>query len=103
MEAPALVFIGFMGAGKTSAARAAASAFGARAIDTDHEIERFTIQILNQRSDHFSQRGQRPDLLTKVHAPADADTEPSPLGTRRQLVHQARLADARLACDQRHG
>jgi shikimate kinase / 3-dehydroquinate synthase len=40
MEAPALVFIGFMGAGKTSAARAAAGAFGARAIDADHEIER---------------------------------------------------------------
>src|SRR5687768_1089412 len=39
MEAPTLVFIGFMGAGKTSAARAAASAFGARAIDADHEIE----------------------------------------------------------------
>jgi shikimate kinase / 3-dehydroquinate synthase len=40
METPALVFIGFMGAGKTSAARAAAGAFGARAIDADHEIER---------------------------------------------------------------
>jgi shikimate kinase/3-dehydroquinate synthase len=39
MEAPALVFIGFMGAGKTSAARAAAGSFGARAIDADHEIE----------------------------------------------------------------
>jgi shikimate kinase / 3-dehydroquinate synthase len=40
MEAPTLVFIGFMGAGKTSAARAAAGAFGARAVDADHEIER---------------------------------------------------------------
>ena len=36
----ALVFIGFMGAGKTSAARAAAGVLGARAIDADHEIER---------------------------------------------------------------
>jgi shikimate kinase / 3-dehydroquinate synthase len=36
----ALVFIGFMGAGKTSAARAAAGALGARATDADHEIER---------------------------------------------------------------
>src|SRR5688500_18220923 len=35
----ALVFIGFMGAGKTSAARAAAGALGARAVDADHEIE----------------------------------------------------------------
>jgi 3-dehydroquinate synthetase/shikimate kinase len=40
MEAPALVFIGFMGAGKTSAARAAAGVLGVRAIDADHEIER---------------------------------------------------------------
>jgi shikimate kinase/3-dehydroquinate synthase len=40
MEAPSLVFIGFMGAGKTSAARAAAGALGARAVDADHEIER---------------------------------------------------------------
>jgi shikimate kinase/3-dehydroquinate synthase len=36
----ALVFIGFMGAGKTSAARAAAGALGARAVDADQEIER---------------------------------------------------------------
>lgn len=36
----ALVLVGFMGAGKTTAARVAAAALGARAIDTDHEIER---------------------------------------------------------------
>jgi 3-dehydroquinate synthetase/shikimate kinase len=36
----ALVFIGFMGAGKTSAARAAAGLLDARAVDADHEIER---------------------------------------------------------------
>ena len=40
MEAPALVFIGFMGAGKTSAARAAAGVLGVRAVDADIEIER---------------------------------------------------------------
>jgi shikimate kinase/3-dehydroquinate synthase len=40
MEAPLLVFIGFMGAGKTSAARAAAGVLGVRAVDADHEIER---------------------------------------------------------------
>ena len=38
----ALVFIGFMGAGKTTAARAAARALGGRAVDSDHEIERRT-------------------------------------------------------------
>ena len=40
MEAPLLVFIGFMGAGKTSAARAAAGVLGVRAVDADQEIER---------------------------------------------------------------
>ena len=34
-----LVFIGFMGAGKTSAARAAAAALGTRAVDSDHVLE----------------------------------------------------------------
>jgi shikimate kinase/3-dehydroquinate synthase len=36
----ALVFIGFMGAGKTSAARAVASVLGVRAVDSDDELER---------------------------------------------------------------
>ena len=36
---PALVFIGFMGAGKTTAARAAAAALGVRAVDSDSLIE----------------------------------------------------------------
>jgi shikimate kinase / 3-dehydroquinate synthase len=35
----ALVFIGFMGAGKSSAARSAAAALGARAYDSDRELE----------------------------------------------------------------
>ena len=39
METPVLVFIGFMGAGKTTGARAAAAALGVRAIDTDRELE----------------------------------------------------------------
>ena len=34
-----LVLIGFMGAGKTSAARAAAAELGARPVDTDQLIE----------------------------------------------------------------
>ena len=33
--APAIVFIGFMGAGKTTAARAAAAALHVRAVDAD--------------------------------------------------------------------
>lgn len=38
--APALVFAGFMGAGKTSAAKAVAAELGVPALDSDHEIER---------------------------------------------------------------
>ncbi|MEJ7716493.1 MAG: shikimate kinase [Thermoleophilaceae bacterium] len=36
----ALVFVGFMGAGKSSAARAAAAALGVEALDSDREVER---------------------------------------------------------------
>ena len=39
-QKPALVFIGFMGAGKTTAAREAAAALGAEALDTDALLER---------------------------------------------------------------
>jgi 3-dehydroquinate synthase len=51
----ALVFIGFMGAGKTTAARAAAGALGARAVDSD--------QLLEQRlgmpiEDYFAAHGE---------------------------------------------
>jgi shikimate kinase/3-dehydroquinate synthase len=55
MEAPTLVFIGFMGAGKTSAARAAASMLGARAIDADHEIER---RLGTSIEGYFSSHGE---------------------------------------------
>ena len=37
---PALVFVGFMGAGKSSTARAAAAALGVEALDSDREVER---------------------------------------------------------------
>jgi shikimate kinase/3-dehydroquinate synthase len=37
---PALVFAGFMGAGKSAAARAVAAELGVRAVDSDHELER---------------------------------------------------------------
>jgi shikimate kinase/3-dehydroquinate synthase len=37
---PALVFAGFMGAGKSSAARSVAAELGVPALDSDHEIER---------------------------------------------------------------
>jgi shikimate kinase/3-dehydroquinate synthase len=37
---PALVFAGFMGAGKSSAARSVAAELGVQALDSDHELER---------------------------------------------------------------
>jgi shikimate kinase/3-dehydroquinate synthase len=56
MEAPALVFIGFMGAGKTTGARAAAAALGVRAVDTDRELEqRLGMSI----EDYFAAHGER--------------------------------------------
>jgi shikimate kinase / 3-dehydroquinate synthase len=56
MEAPvALVFIGFMGAGKTSAARAAAGTLDARAIDADLEIER---RLGSTIDEHFANHGE---------------------------------------------
>ena len=51
----ALVFIGFMGAGKTSAARAAASLLDARAVDADHEIER---RLRTSIDEHFVAHGE---------------------------------------------
>jgi len=52
----ALVFIGFMGAGKTSAARAAAAALGTRAVDADHEIE---ARLGTSIEAHFASHGER--------------------------------------------
>ena len=50
-----LVFIGFMGAGKTTAARAAAAALGGRAVDSDTVVE----ERLGQRiDDYFASHGE---------------------------------------------
>src|SRR4051794_503463 len=50
----ALVFIGFMGAGKTTGARAAAAALGVRAVDTDRELEQ---RLGTSIEDYFASRG----------------------------------------------
>ena len=55
MEAPTLVFIGFMGAGKTSAARAAAGVLGVRAADADHELER---RLGSTIESYFAEHGE---------------------------------------------
>src|SRR3954471_23816427 len=53
---PALVFIGFMGAGKTTGARAAAAALGVRAVDTDRELEQ---RLGTSNEDYFASHGER--------------------------------------------
>jgi shikimate kinase/3-dehydroquinate synthase len=55
MEAASLVFIGFMGAGKTSAARAAAGVLGCRAVDADHLIER---RVGSTIEEYFAAHGE---------------------------------------------
>src|SRR3954451_17542497 len=52
----ALVFIGFMGAGKTTGARAAAAALGVRALDTDREVEQ---RLGTTIDDYFASHGER--------------------------------------------
>src|SRR3954471_24425449 len=56
METPALVFIGFMGAGKTTGARAAAAALGVRAMDTDRALEE---RLGASIDDYFASHGER--------------------------------------------
>jgi shikimate kinase/3-dehydroquinate synthase len=51
-----LVFIGFMGAGKTTGARAAAAALGVRAIDTDRALES---RLGSSIEDYFAAHGER--------------------------------------------
>src|SRR4051812_31304806 len=52
----ALVFIGFMGAGKATAARAAAAALGARALDSDAVLEE---RLGTSLDDWFAAHGER--------------------------------------------
>jgi len=56
VEAPALVFIGFMGAGKTTGARAAAAALGVDAVDSDRAVE---TRLGASIDDYFATHGER--------------------------------------------
>src|SRR4051812_3393292 len=73
----ALVFIGFMGAGKTTGARAAAAALGVRAVDTDRELEQ---RLGTSIEDYFASHGERAfreaeeDLVAEV-----LETPPAPV------------------------
>src|SRR3954451_11655354 len=56
MENSALVFIGFMGAGKTTGARAAAAALGVKAMDTDRALEE---RLGSSIDEYFASHGER--------------------------------------------
>jgi shikimate kinase/3-dehydroquinate synthase len=73
----ALVFIGFMGAGKTSAARAAAASIHSRSVDADHEIERRTgvpIEEYFERYGEAAFREAEEQVVSRLleHPPAPA-------------------------------
>ena len=70
-----LVFIGFMGAGKTSAARIAAAAMRARAVDSDEVIERRLGIPIEQ---YFASHGER--AFREIEEDATAELLESPPG-----------------------
>src|SRR4051812_12475565 len=77
METPALVFIGFMGAGKTTGARAAAAALGVRAIDTDRELEQ---RLGTSIEDYFASHGERAFREIEEDVVAEVlETPPAPV------------------------
>jgi shikimate kinase / 3-dehydroquinate synthase len=55
-DAGALVFVGFMGAGKSSAARAVAGELGVQPLDSDHELER---ELGEPIEEYFDREGER--------------------------------------------
>ena len=56
LDTGSLVFIGFMGAGKSLAARTAGAAMGVEAIDSDHLLER---RLGSSIEDYFGSHGER--------------------------------------------
>jgi len=77
VEAPALVFIGFMGAGKTTGARAAAAALGVRAVDTDRELEQ---RLGTSIEEYFASHGERAFREAEEDVVAEVlETVPAPV------------------------
>src|SRR6188472_2355438 len=73
----ALVFIGFMGARKTTGARAAAAALGVRAFDTDRELEQ---RLGSSIEDYFASHGERAFREAEEDVVAEAlETPPAPV------------------------
>jgi len=65
----ALVFVGFMGSGKTTAARMVAAELGTRAVDSDHELERELgepIEVFFDREGEAAFRAREEDLVLEL-------------------------------------
>jgi shikimate kinase/3-dehydroquinate synthase len=70
-----LVLVGFMGCGKTSAARALAGALGAQPIDSDHELERRLgepIESFFDREGEAAFRAREEELIVELLADPNA-------------------------------
>jgi shikimate kinase / 3-dehydroquinate synthase len=72
----AFVFIGFMGAGKSGAARAVAAALGVDAVDTDRELERElgeSIESFIDREGETAFRHREEELVTRLLGQPDLE------------------------------
>jgi shikimate kinase/3-dehydroquinate synthase len=72
--APGLVLVGFMGAGKSSAARAVAAELGVPALDSDRELERELgepIEAFFDREGEGAFRAREQELVVRMLAAAD--------------------------------
>jgi len=73
--AGALVFVGFMGAGKSTAVRTAAAALGVEALDSDRELERQfgeTIESFFDREGEAAFRAREEEVVLELLGRADA-------------------------------
>jgi len=69
---------------------------------TDDQIKCVGVQLLDERRDDLTQRGQRPTRFSELQTSSDAHPRASGLGDTGELLHQAGLAYARLTADQHH-
>jgi shikimate kinase/3-dehydroquinate synthase len=70
----ALVFVGFMGAGKSSAARSVGAAIGQRPVDSDHELERVLgepIEVFFDREGEAEFRRREEELVVELLGRSD--------------------------------
>src|SRR4051812_3284337 len=89
---PVLVFIGFMGAGKTTGARAAAAALGVRAIDTDRELEQ---RLGTTIEEYFASHGERAFREVEEDVVAEVlEAPPAPvISIGGGAIHSARVRE----------